>query len=72
MHQVAEYGVAAHWRYKEGLTRQDEFDAKVAWLRQLMDWQKDDVTAGAQEFVDSLKKRHLPGPGVCLHAQGRY
>jgi GTP pyrophosphokinase len=54
MHQVAEYGVAAHWRYKEGLRQDQKFDAKVAWLRQLMDWQKD-VAGGAQEFVDSLK-----------------
>src|SRR5919202_1898599 len=53
MHHVAEYGVAAHWRYKEGGRRDDKFDAKVAWLRQLMDWQKDVV--GSQEFVDSLK-----------------
>jgi guanosine-3',5'-bis(diphosphate) 3'-pyrophosphohydrolase len=54
MHQVAEYGVAAHWRYKEGRRGDVQFDAKVAWLRQLMDWQRD-VSAGAQEFVDSLK-----------------
>src|SRR5438477_7480390 len=54
MHQVAEYGVAAHWRYKEGLRQDQKFDSKVAWLRQLMDWQKD-VAGGAQEFVDSLK-----------------
>jgi GTP diphosphokinase / guanosine-3',5'-bis(diphosphate) 3'-diphosphatase len=54
MHQVAEYGVAAHWRYKEGLKQDQKFDAKVAWLRQLMDWQKD-VAGGAREFVDSLK-----------------
>ncbi|HEY3059512.1 MAG TPA: bifunctional (p)ppGpp synthetase/guanosine-3',5'-bis(diphosphate) 3'-pyrophosphohydrolase, partial [Chloroflexota bacterium] len=54
MHQVAEYGVAAHWRYKEGTRQNQKFDAKVAWLRQLMDWQKD-VAGGAQEFVDSLK-----------------
>src|ERR687883_553598 len=40
MHQVAEYGVAAHWRYKEGLRQDQKFDAKGAWLRQLMDWQK--------------------------------
>ncbi len=53
MHHVAEYGVAAHWRYKEGGKRDEKFDAKVAWLRQLMDWHKDVV--GAQEFVDSLK-----------------
>jgi GTP diphosphokinase / guanosine-3',5'-bis(diphosphate) 3'-diphosphatase len=54
MHHVAEYGVAAHWRYKEGKRRDAKFDDKVAWLRQLMDWQKD-VVGGAQEFVDSLK-----------------
>ncbi|MDQ6674298.1 MAG: bifunctional (p)ppGpp synthetase/guanosine-3',5'-bis(diphosphate) 3'-pyrophosphohydrolase [Chloroflexota bacterium] len=54
MHQVAEYGVAAHWRYKEGLRQDQKFDAKVAWLRQLMDWQKD-VAGGAQEFVESLR-----------------
>src|SRR5215204_6456453 len=54
MHQVAEYGVAAHWRYKEGRRSDVQFDAKVAWLRQLMDLQRD-VSAGAQAFVDSLK-----------------
>lgn len=54
MHQLAEYGVAAHWRYKEGIRQDAKFDAKVAWLRQLMDWQQD-VMVGAQEFVDSLR-----------------
>ncbi|MBI4213655.1 MAG: bifunctional (p)ppGpp synthetase/guanosine-3',5'-bis(diphosphate) 3'-pyrophosphohydrolase [Chloroflexi bacterium] len=54
MNQVAEYGVAAHWRYKEGRRQDPKFDAKVAWLRQLMDWQKD-VAGGAQAFVDSLR-----------------
>jgi len=54
MHQMAEYGVAAHWRYKEGRRPDVRSDAKVAWLRQLMDWQRD-VAAGPQAFVDSLK-----------------
>jgi GTP pyrophosphokinase len=54
MHHVAEYGVAAHWRYKEGGKRDEKFDNKIAWLRQLIDWQKD-VVGSAQEFVDSLK-----------------
>jgi GTP diphosphokinase / guanosine-3',5'-bis(diphosphate) 3'-diphosphatase len=54
MHQLAEYGVAAHWRYKEGVKKDAKFDAKVAWLRQLMDWQQD-MMIGAQEFVDSLR-----------------
>jgi len=54
MHQLAEYGVAAHWRYKEGVKKDTKFDSKVAWLRQLIDWQQD-MMIGAQEFVDSLR-----------------
>ncbi len=54
MHQLAEYGVAAHWRYKEGLKLDVKFDSKVAWLRQLMEWQQD-LMIGAQEFVESLR-----------------
>ena len=54
MHRLAEYGVAAHWRYKEGGKRDVKFEEKIAWLRQLVDWQKE-VTGGAQEFVESLK-----------------
>ncbi|MGE5618029.1 MAG: RelA/SpoT family protein [Sphingomonadaceae bacterium] len=54
MHHLAEYGVAAHWRYKEGVKQDARFDAKVAWLRQLMEWQQD-MMIGAQEFVDSLR-----------------
>ena len=53
MHQVAEYGVAAHWRYKEGGKKDSRLEEKIAWLRQLMDWQKE--IADAEEFVESLK-----------------
>jgi len=53
MHQVAEYGVAAHWRYKEGGKKDGRLEEKIAWLRQLMDWQKE--IADAEEFVESLK-----------------
>jgi GTP pyrophosphokinase len=53
MHRVAEYGVAAHWRYKEGTRHDPSFESKVAWLRQLMEWRKEIVDA--QEFVDSFK-----------------
>ena len=53
MHRVAEYGVAAHWIYKEGSRRDLKFEQKIAWLRQLLDWQKE--LAGAQEFIESLK-----------------
>ncbi len=53
MHQISEYGIAAHWRYKEGGKRDVEFEAKIAWLRRLLDWKDDNYDA--QEFVDSLK-----------------
>lgn len=53
MHRVSEYGIAAHWRYKEGSRRDVSFDNKIAWLRQLMEWRRD--IADAQEFVESLK-----------------
>jgi GTP pyrophosphokinase len=53
MHRSAEYGVAAHWRYKEGGKGDGRVEAKVAWLRQLMDWR--DQVADAEEFVESLK-----------------
>ncbi len=56
MHQMAEYGIAAHWRYKEGAGG-GEFDERIAWLRQLLDWQRDVI--GAQEFVDQLKHEIL-------------
>ncbi|MCL5026178.1 MAG: bifunctional (p)ppGpp synthetase/guanosine-3',5'-bis(diphosphate) 3'-pyrophosphohydrolase [Chloroflexi bacterium] len=54
MHRLAEYGVAAHWRYKEGGKRDVQFEEKIAWLRQLVDWQED-ISGGAQRFVESLK-----------------
>jgi RelA/SpoT family (p)ppGpp synthetase len=53
MHHVAEYGIAAHWRYKEGRRVDPNVEAKIQWLRQLMDWR--DEVVDAQEFVESLK-----------------
>jgi GTP pyrophosphokinase len=53
MHQSAEYGIAAHWRYKEGGKRDDDFEQRVNWLRRLMDWRKD--VDDAQEFMDGMK-----------------
>jgi len=52
MHRLAEYGVAAHWRYKEG-TKSGSMDDKLYWLRQILDWQGD--TRDSKEFIDSLK-----------------
>ena len=53
MHQNAEYGIAAHWRYKEGAPRDDEYERRILWLRSLMDWRQDVEDAG--EFVDNMK-----------------
>lgn len=53
MHRTAEYGIAAHWRYKEGGKGDKEFDEKLAWLRQLLDWQHE--LRDAREFMESLK-----------------
>jgi guanosine-3',5'-bis(diphosphate) 3'-pyrophosphohydrolase len=53
MHQVSEVGIAAHWRYKEGSKSDRDYDAKLAWLRQLMDWQRD--VSDATEFVEGIK-----------------
>ena len=53
MHRTAEYGIAAHWRYKEKIKDSREFDEKLAWLRQLMEWQHD--YRDARDFVESLK-----------------
>jgi GTP pyrophosphokinase len=53
MHRIAEYGIAAHWRYKEGASPQQKDEERIAWLRQLLEWQRD--MAGAEEFVESVK-----------------
>lgn len=46
MHQESEHGVAAHWRYKEGGAQKAAYEAKIAWLRQVLDWQKELVKTG--------------------------
>ena len=53
MHRVSEYGVAAHWLYKEDQSSDARFEEKMRWLRQLLDWQRD--VSGAEEFVESFK-----------------
>ncbi|MGQ9557220.1 MAG: RelA/SpoT family protein [Desulfurispora sp.] len=53
MHRTAEYGIAAHWRYKEGGLGDSDFDKKLAWLRQLLEWQHD--LRDAREFMETLK-----------------
>jgi GTP pyrophosphokinase len=52
MHRVAEYGVAAHWKYKEGVQTADE-EVRIAWLRQALEWQQE--SSDSTEFVETLK-----------------
>jgi guanosine-3',5'-bis(diphosphate) 3'-pyrophosphohydrolase len=52
MHRLADYGVAAHWRYKESVKKDQQFEDKIAWLRQLIDWQTE---LDSEQFMESLK-----------------
>ena len=52
MHRIAEYGIAAHWKYKEGIAS-DKEEVKLSWLRQALEWQKD--VNDPKEFMESLK-----------------
>ena len=53
MHETAEYGVASHWRYKEGGSGDLHFEDKMTWLRQLLEWQRE--VSGTEEFLESVK-----------------
>ena len=79
MHHIAEYGIAAHWKYKEtgsSDTQINSDDEKFTWLRQLLDWQND--LKDAQEYIDSLKDNlfeddvyvFTPNGDVMVLAQG--
>ena len=55
MHEIAENGIAAHWKYKEGITGSHDakMEQKLKWLRQMMEWEKD--VQDPHEFLDALK-----------------
>ena len=53
MHHIAEYGVAAHWRYKEGEKEDIRYEERMGWLRQLVEWHRE--LSGAEEFLESVK-----------------
>ncbi|MBS1191833.1 MAG: RelA/SpoT protein [Rhodocyclaceae bacterium] len=71
MHKHAELGVAAHWRYKEGSKRhpEDNYDEKIAWLRQLLTW-KDDV-ADSSDWVNHYKQAALDETIYVITPQGK-
>jgi len=68
MHRIAEEGSAAHWKYKEG-KRGVQDDQRVAWLRQLVEWQQDMRDPG--EFMSTLKVDLYPEEVYCFTPKGR-
>jgi GTP pyrophosphokinase len=70
MHDQAEYGIAAHWRYKEGRKRADgAFEEKIAWLRQLLAW-RDEVAGGAR-WAEKTRQARLDDTVYVLTPQGK-
>jgi len=72
MHQHSEYGVAAHWRYKEGAganRRDPGYDEKIAWLRQVLDWK--DAVADGGEWLQQFKSSLFTDAIYVLTPQGR-
>jgi len=57
MHLDSELGVAAHWRYKEGVQQDTQYEKKIEWLRQLVDWQEEVIDA--EELIDELRTKVL-------------
>jgi GTP pyrophosphokinase len=69
MHRESELGVAAHWRYKEGSRADKAFDAKIAWLRQVLDWKSELTSSGA--LSEKLKSGLFDDSVYVLTPQGR-
>jgi len=69
MHEHAELGIAAHWRYKEDAHYDAGFEKKVAWLRQVLEWK--DEEPSADEFVDRFKSESIDERVYVLTPQGK-
>ncbi len=70
MHQESELGVAAHWRYKEGRQATESgFEAKIAWLRQLLEWQEE--VANTNEFLDEFRNEVVEDRIYVFTPQGK-
>jgi GTP pyrophosphokinase len=68
MHRIAEEGIAAHWKYKEGRTGYNKDDQAFAWLRQLLEWQQE--VKDPHEFLNSLKLDLYPEEVYCFTPAG--
>ena len=69
MHRIAEEGIAAHWKYKEGKKGASEDDSQIAWLRQLVDWQREMRDPG--EFMSTLKVDLYSEEVYCFTPRGK-
>jgi GTP pyrophosphokinase len=71
MHKHAELGVAAHWRYKEGSKRttEDDYDEKIAWLRQLLTWKEE--VADSSDWINHYKQAALDETLYVITPQGK-
>ncbi len=70
MHRTAEYGIAAHWKYKENINGSDNEEQKISWLRQILEWQRD--MTDNHEFLDLLKDdlNMFSGSVYCFTPEG--
>jgi GTP pyrophosphokinase len=69
MHRIAEEGIAAHWKYKEGRKGPAADDQRIAWLRHLVEWQRDMQDPG--EFMSTLKVDLYPEEVYCFTPRGK-
>jgi GTP pyrophosphokinase len=69
MHKIAEEGIAAHWKYKEGKVVEEAEDKRFTWLRQLLEWQRD--LKDNQEFIESLKVDLFPNEVYIFTPKGQ-
>ncbi|MGC8968619.1 MAG: RelA/SpoT family protein [Thermus sp.] len=69
MHRVAEYGIAAHWLYKEGLTDPEEVKRRVSWLKNIQEWQQE--FSSSREFVEAVTRDLLGGRVFVFTPKGR-
>lgn len=71
MHEFAEFGVAAHWRYKEGGEGDSAYEQKIAWLRQLLDWRENLAESSEEDLAEAFKTELFKGTIYVLTPQGK-
>lgn len=69
MHRTAEYGIAAHWKYKENRAEDSSLDTKIAWIREAMEWQGD--LKDSREFLDTMKSELFSNELLVFTPQGK-